>query len=42
MKRVCSAGCGAVGSVPALGAGGPEFESRHPDKKEFWQLKLCP
>ena len=24
-------GCGAVGSAPALGAGGREFESRYPD-----------
>ncbi len=24
----------AVGSVPALGAGGPEFESRHPDREK--------
>ena len=24
-------GCGAVGSVPAWGAGGREFESRHSD-----------
>ena len=27
-------GCGAVGSVPALGAGGPAFEPRYPDKKQ--------
>ena len=29
------AGCGAVGSAPALGAGGPQFESAHPDRGEL-------
>ena len=29
------AGCGAVGSAPALGAGGPQFESAHPDHDQL-------
>lgn len=30
-RKKSSSGCGAVGSVPAWGAGGREFESRHSD-----------
>ena len=26
-----SSGCGSVGRAPALGAGGPQFESAHPE-----------
>ena len=28
-------GCSAVGSAPALGAGGREFEPRHSDQKDM-------
>ena len=28
-------GCSAVGSAPALGAGGPGFKSPHSDQKNF-------
>ena len=31
IEKQKSSGCSAVGSVPAWGAGGREFESRHPD-----------
>ena len=38
-------GCCAVGSAPALGAGGREFESRHSDLKKSTQkrikLRIC-
>ena len=33
-------GCCAVGSAPALGAGGREFESRHSDHKDAWERYL--
>ncbi len=31
LQKHTISGCGAVGSVPALGAGGPRFESWYPD-----------
>src|SRR6266566_1801990 len=31
-------GCGAVGSAPGLGPGGPRFESAHPDYAGVTQL----
>jgi hypothetical protein len=31
-------GCGAVGSAPGLGPGGPQFESAHPDSAGVTQL----
>ncbi len=31
-------GCGAVGSAPGLGPGGPRFESAHPDFAGVTQL----
>ena len=34
MHRLKKTGCSAVGSVPALGAGGRGFEPRYPDVED--------
>src|SRR2546421_9275849 len=42
-KNEIPAGCSAVGSAPALGAGGPRFKSAHPDRSTIlsFHAQLC-